>query len=81
MKELNNNPEVANVRDNNLKDCCESSDTPFTRIVEEKRALDEKIVKLNAFLEDEEKAGKIAGFGSSDKCESSSTSCCGIRAF
>ena len=62
MKELNNNPEVAAVCDNNLKDCCESSDTPFTRIVEEKRALDEKIVKLNAFLEDEEKAGKIAGF-------------------
>ena len=62
MKELNSNPEVADVRDNNLKDCCESSDTPFTRIVEEKRALDEKIVKLNAFLEDEEKAGKIAGF-------------------
>ena len=62
MKELNNKPEVAAVCDNNLKDCCESSDTPFTRIVEEKRALDEKIVKLNAFLEDEEKAGKIAGF-------------------
>lgn len=63
MKELNSNPEVADVRDNNPKECCcESSDTPFTRIVEEKRALDEKIVKLNAFLEDEEKAGKIAGF-------------------
>lgn len=63
MKELNNNPEVAAVCDNNLKDCCKSSEsTPFTRIVEEKRALDEKIVKLNAFLEDEEKAGKIAGF-------------------
>lgn len=62
MKELNNKPEVADVCDNNLKDCCESSDTPFTRIVEEKRALDEKIVKLNAFLEDEERAGKIAGF-------------------
>ena len=27
MKELNSNPEVANVRDNNLKDCCESSST------------------------------------------------------
>lgn len=61
MKELNSNP-VADVRDNKPKECCESSDTPFTRIVEEKRALDEKIVKLNAFLEDEENAGKIVGF-------------------
>lgn len=62
MKELNNKPEVAAVCDEKDTCCCESSDTPFTRIVEEKRALDEKIVKLNAFLEDEEKAGKIAGF-------------------
>lgn len=62
MKELNSNPEIADKCDNNLKECCESSDTPFTRIVEEKRALDEKIVKLNAFLEYEENAGKIAGF-------------------
>lgn len=62
MKELNNKPEVAAACDNNLKDCCKSSDTPFTRLVEEKRALDEKIVKLNAFLEDEEKAAKIAGY-------------------
>lgn len=53
---------VADVRDNKPKECCESSDTPFTRIVEEKRALDEKIGKLNAFLKDEEKAGKIVGF-------------------
>lgn len=62
MKELNNKPKVAAACDNNLKCCCESSATPFSRLVEEKRALDEKIVKLNAFLEDEEKAGKIAGF-------------------
>lgn len=62
MKELNNKPEVAAACDNNLKDCCKSSDTPFTRLVEEKRALDEKIVKLNAFLEDDEKACKIAGY-------------------
>lgn len=62
MKELNNNPEVAAVCDEKDTCCCDSSDTPFTRIVEEKRALDEKIVKLNAFLEDEERAGKIAGF-------------------
>ena len=62
MKELNNKPEVAAACDNNLKDCCESSDTPFTRLVEEKRALDEKIVKLNAFLEDDEKACKIASY-------------------
>ena len=62
MKELNNNPEDAAVCDEKDTCCCDSSDTPFTRIVEEKRALDEKIVKLNAFLEDEERAGKIAGF-------------------
>ena len=62
MKELNNNPEVAAVCDEKDTCCCDSSDTPFTRIVEEKRALDEKIVKLNAFLEDEERAGKIAGY-------------------
>ena len=65
MKELNSNPEVADVRDNNLKDCCKSSDTPFTRIVEEKRALDEKIVKLYDFLSrnNGESAREIAGFG------------------
>ena len=61
MKELNNKPEVADVCDE--KCCCDSSEsTPFSRLVEEKRALDEKIVKLNAFLEDAERAGKIAGF-------------------
>ena len=54
MKELNNNPEVVG--------CNSSESTPFSRLVEEKRALDEKIVKLNAFLEDEERAGKIAGY-------------------
>ena len=62
MKELNNNPEVAAVCDEKDTCCCESSDTPFTPIVEEKRALDEKIVKPTAFPEDEERAGKIAGF-------------------
>lgn len=63
MKELNNKPEVADVCDEETACCCDSSEsTPFSRLVEEKRALDEKIVKLNAFLEDEEKAGKIAGF-------------------
>ncbi len=63
MKELNNNPEVADVRDEKDTCCCDSSEsTPFSRLVEEKRALDEKIVNLNAFLEDEERAGKIAGF-------------------
>lgn len=61
MKELNSTPEVADRCDNKPKECCESSDTPFTRIVEEKRALDEKIVKLNAFLKDEKKANKIVG--------------------
>ena len=62
MKELNNKPEVADVCDKE-KICCDSNgSTPFSRLVEEKRALDEKIVKLNAFLEDEEKASKIAGW-------------------
>lgn len=54
---INNKPEVADVCDEE-KACCENDDTPFSRLVEEKRALDEKIIKLNAFLEDE----KIAGF-------------------
>ena len=63
MKELNNNPEVADVSDEKTTCCCDSSEsTPFSRLVEEKRALDEKIVKLNAFLEDKERAGKIAGY-------------------
>lgn len=60
MKELNTKPEVADVCDEKDTCCCDS--TPFSRIVEEKRALDEKIVKLNAFLEDAEKACKIAGY-------------------
>ena len=64
MKELNNNPEAAAVCDEKPVCCCNSSEsTPFSRLVEEKSALDEKIVKLNAFLEDEEKkAAKIAGY-------------------
>lgn len=62
MKEPNNKPEVADVYDNNTKDCCMSSDTPFTRLSKEKSELDIKIIKLNAFLEDEEKASKIAGY-------------------
>lgn len=62
MKELNNKTEVADACDEEEACYCESDDTPFTRIVEEKRALDEKIVKLNAFLKDEERAGNIAGF-------------------
>lgn len=69
MKELNNKPEVAAACDNNLKDCCKSSDTPFTRLVEEKRALDEKIVKLYDFLScnDGETARRIAGFAQVDQ--------------
>ena len=62
MKELNNNPEVADVSDEKDTCCCENSDTPFIRIVEQKRALDEEIVKLNALLEDEERAAKISGY-------------------
>lgn len=64
MKELNNKPEVADVCDEK-KACCGgeiSESTPFSRLLEEKRALDEKIIKLNAFLEDEKRAEKIAGF-------------------
>lgn len=63
MKELNKKTEDANVCDEKPVCCCDSSETtPFSRPVEEKRALDEKIVKLNAFLENEEKASKIAGY-------------------
>lgn len=63
MKEPNNKPEVADERDDNVKDCCcVSSDTPFTRLTKEKSELDIKIIKLNAFLEDEEKASKTAGY-------------------
>lgn len=48
MKELNNKPEVAAVCDEKPVCCCDSSEsTPFSRLVEEKRALDEKIVKLS----------------------------------
>lgn len=62
MKELNNNPEVTDVCNEKTACLCDSNErTPFSRLAEEKRALDEKIVKLNAFLKDEEKAGKIAG--------------------
>lgn len=61
MKELNKKTEVADVCDEE-EACCESDDTPFTRIVEEKRALDEKIVKLNYFLENEKRAGNIVSF-------------------
>lgn len=37
-------------------------ESAFDRIVEEKRLLDDKIVKLNAFLIDNDKACKIAGY-------------------
>ena len=51
MKELNKKPEVADVSDEETACCCDSSEsTPFSRLVEEKRALDEKIVKLHGFL-------------------------------
>lgn len=65
MKELNNKPEVADVSDEETACCCDSSEsTPFSRLVEEKRALDEKIVKLYDFLSrnDGESARQIAGF-------------------
>lgn len=65
MKELNNNPKAAAVCDEKPVCCCDSSEsTPFSRLVEEKRALDEKIVKLYDFLSrnDGESARQIAGF-------------------
>lgn len=37
-------------------------ESAFGRIVEEKKLLDDKIVKLNAFLIDDDKACKIAGY-------------------
>ena len=37
-------------------------ESAFDRIVEEKRLLDDKIVKLNAFLIDDNEACKIAGY-------------------
>lgn len=55
MKEIDTNCKVVNSY------AIEES-IPFTRILEEKHALDEKIVKLNAFLKDEERAERIAGF-------------------
>lgn len=36
--------------------------TPYDRLIMEKQQLDDKIVKLNAFLSDGEKAEKIAGY-------------------
>lgn len=54
MKELNNTPEVVG--------CDSSESTPFSRLVEEKQALDEKIVKLNDFLKNDEKACNTAGY-------------------
>lgn len=62
MKEINNKAEVADVCDEKPVCCNSSESTPFSRLVEEKSALDEKIVKLNAFLADEEKASKISGW-------------------
>lgn len=65
MKELNNKPEVADVCDEETACCCDSSEsTPFSRLVEEKRALDEKIVKLHGFLSRNSggDAREIAGF-------------------
>lgn len=65
MIELNNKPEVAAVCDEKPVCCCDSSEsTPFSRLVEEKRALDEKIVKLHDFLSRNsgEDARQIAGF-------------------
>ena len=51
MHELNKKTEAAAVCDEKPVCCCDSSEsTPFSRLVEEKRALDEKIVKLHGFL-------------------------------
>lgn len=40
----------------------ETAETPYDRLITEKQQLDEKIVKLNAFLSDDEKAVQIAGY-------------------
>lgn len=48
-----------------IADCEKEADrepTPYDRLQTEKRQLDDRIVKLNAFLSDGEKAEKIAGF-------------------
>lgn len=47
---------------NNRVTIIELPETPYGRLISEKRHLDEKITKLNAFLADEEKANKIAGY-------------------
>ena len=65
MHELNKKTEAAAVCDEKSVRCCDSSEsTPFSRLVEEKRALDEKIVKLHGFLSRNsgEDARQIAGF-------------------
>lgn len=40
----------------------EPQETAYERLIIEKRELDERIVKLNAFLSDGENAEKIAGY-------------------
>ena len=60
MKETNKTQEVADVCDE--KCCCDREATPFERLVFEKHELDERIIKLNAFLIDDEKACSIAGY-------------------
>lgn len=51
-----------NENKNNPVTIVEPPETPYGRLISEKRQLDERIVKLNTFLADGEKADKIAGF-------------------
>ena len=72
MKELNNKPEVADVSDEETACCCDSSEsTPLVR----------KSSSSTPFSKMKKGQEKLQAIGSSDKCESSSMSCCGIRAF
>lgn len=49
-------------KDTNATCVAKTAETPYDRLVIEKQQLDEKIVKLNTFLSNGEKAEKIAGY-------------------
>lgn len=62
MKEIDTKPKPKVVNDEAIEES-----TPFLRILDEKHALDEKIIKLIAFLEDDEKACNVAGWKQVEK--------------
>lgn len=67
MEEFNNKCDDMDMEDE--ADCdIEDKDSPFDRILEEKRCLDEKIIKLVAFLQDE-RARQICGWEQVDLME------------